>query len=1158
MKWIYIVLLLIFWFCGYAQVQCGPFCETEDIILGPTTCRDNLGSTTYFYGTSDGTVDQSNGLVTIPSGTLGTGSHIVVVSCVCLDTNCSSMVSYEFDIPAPPILQCEYRTSPTGPWIQGCDTEPICQDDFFEARLTPVGTVTCDAQYLGDFYTPDANGVVNLTGLLGPVPATMNWVLCKDINGCDVPFTSMTINTESLNVSISTLGNTDICKGNTTAGAVNAFGSGSQGYNYILSADGISLFSGFSASGDFPFTTAAAVWDNVCGLDIELCYNVTDVETGCTAEDCTIANINDYDVGFVPSVIPSICQGESNVLTASIRNACGNTSGHTFEWFTEDLQGNKTTVGTGSTFNTDVLAIQSNILLCAESTDAFGCVRASCEQTEVVNCGCDCQVVVTNTANPCELSIDFTGTDCSTLYTNVNIVYAGNGAAPGGQSAFPESFCGLTTITPGVDIVLDLNGCPDGDGWYGIQLSGSTAPCVNQSFGFVNIAGCTQPCDPLPTVIAPADQDVCWPIDQFFTYTEGDEFFISGCDNFTGVVTAPSGCTRTVTSSGTFSLGPNACDEYGTFTIQMTCTSGNCDGITFSDTWTITEDCTPTSCTCPSFTFPDRTWCSADGSYFFDPTPFGNYGDCTSFADLWSKNDNLTDLNTIVEIDGPGTYCYEVACTPEGCSQCTTSHCFNVTTQCNCNSNLTLTSNGCNLTASVTNCPNANYVFISPNGTQFNNGSSANFTATSSGNWAVSVTGCTDCGNMTAIVSVNCTVAPTCNCTGNDAPFAAYNNATCQIQISENCSDYTWSIIKRTNGCNNNGTQTILFNQSGSFNWSVPDNGSYFVIFSPVSGSGCSTITEPCFEFTNCDPVDCDCTLSMSLSNCILNWSFSGTGCANYETRYIDGPAGVSNIAISGNSGSNAVNVDGLYSLKGEDNSGGTDCPAKQWNVNVSGCEACDPTLTVTGIISSFACSAGNATIRPRISVECGDCCTGSATLTNIVINDLNGNVTINYPNTSINCGGSFTFPDVQNDVCDNNAGDTWTMTYDVINAGCTTFSGTITLVLSSTNLSSCCSNNLPEELSFTALPNEIKGTTNHSEIYTATESKLYTFEISSYYRKDQFIINGYDTGCIRTQSGIENNEPFIYEMDLQAGEEISIEVNECTALDNIWKIIIK
>ena len=97
-KWIYIVLLLICWFCGYAQVQCGPFCETEDIILGPTTCMDNLGSTTYFYGTSDGTVDQSNGLVTIPEGTLGIGSHIVVVSCVCLDTNCRSMVSYEFDI----------------------------------------------------------------------------------------------------------------------------------------------------------------------------------------------------------------------------------------------------------------------------------------------------------------------------------------------------------------------------------------------------------------------------------------------------------------------------------------------------------------------------------------------------------------------------------------------------------------------------------------------------------------------------------------------------------------------------------------------------------------------------------------------------------------------------------------------------------------------------------------------------------------------------------------------------------------------------------------------------------------------------------------------------------------------------------------------------
>jgi len=81
-----------------AFIPCGPFCESQDITLGPSTCTDNYSTNNYSYGTSEGTVSQIDGTVTIHAGTLSVGSHTVFVSCVCESLGCSSRVSYEFDI----------------------------------------------------------------------------------------------------------------------------------------------------------------------------------------------------------------------------------------------------------------------------------------------------------------------------------------------------------------------------------------------------------------------------------------------------------------------------------------------------------------------------------------------------------------------------------------------------------------------------------------------------------------------------------------------------------------------------------------------------------------------------------------------------------------------------------------------------------------------------------------------------------------------------------------------------------------------------------------------------------------------------------------------------------------------------------------------------
>jgi len=296
----------------------------------------------------------------------------------------------------------------------------------------------------------------------------------------------------------------------------------------------------------------------------------------------------------------------------------------------------------------------------------------------------------------------------------------------------------------------------------------------------------------------------------------------------------------------------------------------------------------------------------------------------------------------------------------------------------------------------------------------------------------------------------------------------------------------------------------------------------------------------------------------MSLSNCILSWSFSGTGCSNYETRYIDGPTGVSNIAISGNSGSNAVNVDGLYSLKGEDNSGGTVCSDKQWNVNVSGCEGCNGSASYSFSNLRSFCQNGSYFFAVRVDHDCTDLCCGTLMFDLDIEIISNGVTIVNSPfsrergcNQDLEILGAISIG--ANDPC-----DFQTMRFSgFATSDCITDTfDEITVDLSG----SCgCTNALKiNEIKTQPIPKIIKGQIEYDHTFIAPESKTYTFELSSYYRKDQFIINDYDTGCIRTQSGIDNNEPLIYGMDLQAGEEISIEVNECTALNNSWKIIIK
>lgn len=358
---------------------------------------------------------------------------------------------------------------------------------------------------------------------------------------------------------------------------------------------------------------------------------------------------------------------------------------------------------------------------------------------------------------------------------------------------------------------------------------------------------------------------------------------------------------------------------------------------------------------------------------------------------------------------------------------------------------------------------------------------------------------CTSPGTCTSCSAQSCfTITSDCIANCNCTPSASYNNTTCEITIIEPCVDYTWSLLKwNTAACGGGGNTPILTGQNGSFVYDVTDDGFYQVVFS--GSNGCNTFFSGCFAATGCgcDPSSCD----PACFDCDDNCDFSMTNAFIFE-KCAPGASGILTMQI---------NVDIIYSCDFDN--------------------CCGPLFINNSLTFGTFYSNGSiiGTI-PELSLGVGPLSCGSSGQGLIALGDI----------TNIICNAdavSFTLSATNN---------------------CTTYTETTAIMPIPSTPSCGCPSPLIAPQPKSILPKEIKGSSYFKGSFIAPESKTYTFEISSYYRKDQFIINDWDSGCIRTQQGIDNNDPIVYSQYFKAGEVIDIEVIKCNPLENSHRVFIR
>ena len=410
-----------------------------------------------------------------------------------------------------------------------------------------------------------------------------------------------------------------------------------------------------------------------------------------------------------------------------------------------------------------------------------------------------------------------------------------------------------------------------------------------------------------------------------------------------------------------------------------------------------------------------------------------------------------------------------------------------------------------------------------------------------------------DCNTVVQSVTTGDCDVP-CNCNLNIT-----NNGNCTI---------SWG---STSGCNlsncqinysatGTGWSSPLSTSCSGNNFQVSQDGFYrFVATDP----NCGTQVVISTEVTGCDaPVDCDCTITANDSNCILTWSSSGTGCGNYSYALF-GP-GFPSTPIN-SSGSQAVDADGTWTIQA---TAPGDCVTITEVEIVVGCESCncvvdetlvwDGTFQVFDVFSNSNIHQISANSFPQAATEVlnvassgqYELCVLESSIGEMVF-DISTFQNLNQTSTSLEWTSTY---DPPSDGCESEYDNLWNLnsfingTSNNAELFCYNFDCV-------SNLTDPITQNLSSVL--TNLPSVLIGTNDYSYSFTAPKTGLYQFKLSSYYRKDRFRINEFDTGCIRTQEGIDNNAPYLHEAYLKQGEVVGIEVLECTELENSWKISI-
>lgn len=196
--------------------------------------------------------------------------------------------------------------------------------------------------------------------------------------------------------------------------------------------------------------------------------------------------------------------------------------------------------------------------------------------------------------------------------------------------------------------------------------------------------------------------------------------------------------------------------------------------------------------------------------------------------------------------------------------------CFDYCAAPTCNSVVSISVSGCNLTASVTNCPSPSWQWYY-NGSLIPGATSATYTANNDGTYLVTATGCPSCGTLSAQVDVTCAPPPTCNC----SPTATLNNC---ILSSTSCPGYVGTWYKSANGI----TGWVPVSTSGTY---TPTENAYYKRV--YTKAGCPTVE------TNTIQVTCvsSCNIMVSLTSngsCqgVATWSGAGGMVASIQWSY--------------------------------------------------------------------------------------------------------------------------------------------------------------------------------------------------------------------------------------------------------------------------------
>lgn len=464
---------------------------------------------------------------------------------------------------------------------------------------------------------------------------------------------------------------------------------------------------------------------------------------------------------------------------------------------------------------------------------------------KLVGTGCDCGIVESNI-------IDSTGC-CS----NGNL-----------QIIFDSDFCGM--------FLIGTFGCSPGTfKWYRSCNNGNTWEYFpqfdNDTFIFVNDDCCWQLVRECPDGCIWTSNIAC----------------ASGCAGGCNGALAASYGTCTYTVAG----GP-ICPTTGTLTLQKLVggtwiTDQSVAFTTYPHTFTITSDGTfraVLNCdndNCPEYVGPQQTFTGCGPSCVSNLSTTVNgctitaiVTNCPSptYTFLDSSNNVLyTGPNNSFTVSGTGTYTVQVA----GCPNCPTLSANAVVTNCNnsCNSILSLSANGCTVTASVTNCPNPTYTF-KLGATTLQSGPSNIYTHPNGGTFTidVEVTGCPNCTILTDSIQITCTTG--CNCSTNITEIG------CQLFASDsNCSGYTaiWRWFDSTNG---------IWVTKGTGSSIVPDENGLWE--RRLTKAGCP----PVIDQINVTCVGPGCTLSLDTyeidsNDCTrVNFSYSGALSSNVNIQF--------------------------------------------------------------------------------------------------------------------------------------------------------------------------------------------------------------------------------------------------------------------------------